>query len=263
MATKPTKQQVAQAKARAGGNDPMKFKVSKKQAKDLVLNAAMFVGPGKFVKGVELAAKAARVVGLKKEVEVAKAARQLRANAHQRQRTRQANALSDVNPNTVTVVKKTAPAPRIKPEPKVTHAAIPSGQLSIPSSHAPRPPKPKVPDTGAAPSKAKRTREIVLKPGQNNGRPLRKVTHVQAHKSAKSTVGKRPFNDGSSGMTVMSDRATGVSSVLPKLTIKPGPVTTRTAGRALTKEQLAKRAAGIAKTKRDKIFRGPRKGQSK
>jgi hypothetical protein len=75
MATKPTKQQVAQAKARAGGNDPMKFKLSKKQAKDLALNAAMFVGPGKFVKGVELAAKAARVVGLKKEVEVAKVVR--------------------------------------------------------------------------------------------------------------------------------------------------------------------------------------------
>jgi hypothetical protein len=282
MATKPTKQQMAQAKARAGGNDPMKFKVSKKQAKDLVLNAAMFVGPGKFVKGVELAAKAARVVGLKKEVEVAKAARQLRANAHQRQRTRQANALSDVNPNTATAAKKTAPTsgpkflgklpeqtgkpstrrplkgqtlgaghltPRIKPKPEVTHAAIPSGRLSVPSSHAPRPPGPKASDTGAAPSKTKRTREIVLKPGQNTGKPSRVVTHVQAHKVTKSEVGRSPYG-----------RLPDVSRLTPKPPkVEAAEVVVRSTGRKpLTKEQLAKKAQGIAKTRTKRVFKGLR-----
>lgn len=342
--TKPTKQQVAQAKARAGGNNPIKLTDAELQKagkllKTVGVNAAMIVGPGKFIKGAQMTAKAialakASVKGTEnvrkaaaaaraaKSAEVVAArettraklksnaiarktedranasaaksgrvrtepkpkdpARQIRQNQYQREDTRQANALSDVNPNTVTVVKKTAPAsgpkflgklpeqtgkpstrstlkgrtlgaghltPRIKPKPEVTHAAIPSGRLSIPSSHAPRPPKPKVPDTGATPSKAKRTQEVVLKPGQNTGKPSRVVTHVQAHKVTKSEVGRSPYG-----------RLPDVSRLTPKPPkVEAAEVVVRSTGRKpLTKEQLAKRAQGIAKTKTKRVFKGLR-----
>jgi hypothetical protein len=62
MATKPTKQQMAQAKARAGGNNPIK--VTDKGLKKLgnvALQAAVFVGPGKFLKGAKIASEGAKV----------------------------------------------------------------------------------------------------------------------------------------------------------------------------------------------------------
>jgi hypothetical protein len=48
-----TKDQIAQGKARAGGNNPIK--VTPKQLKSAALNAAMIVGPGKYLKGARLA----------------------------------------------------------------------------------------------------------------------------------------------------------------------------------------------------------------
>lgn len=68
---KPTKQQIAQAKARAGGNTTSKTTPARmaKGAKDIALFAAGIVGPGKAVKAV---GKAAKVI--KAESKVANAA---------------------------------------------------------------------------------------------------------------------------------------------------------------------------------------------
>lgn len=71
MASKPTKQQVAQAKARAGGNNPIK--VTNKGLKKLggaTANAAMIIGPGKFLKAGKIISKS--VGSLSKASRVAK-----------------------------------------------------------------------------------------------------------------------------------------------------------------------------------------------
>ena len=65
MATKPTKQQAAQAKARAGGNNPIK--VTNKGLKKLggaALIAASFTPAGRVAKGVATVAKAAKAEGI-------------------------------------------------------------------------------------------------------------------------------------------------------------------------------------------------------
>lgn len=61
-AKKPTKQQIAQAKARAGGNTTSKTTPARmaKGAKDIALFAATIAGPGKVAKVATTAAKAAR-----------------------------------------------------------------------------------------------------------------------------------------------------------------------------------------------------------
>ena len=71
---KPTKQQIAQAKARAGGNTTSKTTPARmaKGAKDIALFAAGIVGPGKAVKAVGKAAKVikaeSKAVGYKPSV---------------------------------------------------------------------------------------------------------------------------------------------------------------------------------------------------
>ena len=73
-AKKPTKQQIAQAKARAGGNTTSKTTPARmaKGAKDIALFAAGIVGPGKAVKAVGKAAKVikaeSKAVGYKPSV---------------------------------------------------------------------------------------------------------------------------------------------------------------------------------------------------
>ena len=59
-AKKPTKQQIAQAKARAGGNTTSKTTPARmaKGAKDIALFAATIAGPGKIIKGASTAGKA-------------------------------------------------------------------------------------------------------------------------------------------------------------------------------------------------------------
>jgi len=209
-------------------------------------------------------------------------ARQTRQDAYQRKRTRQANALSDVNPNTTTAAAKATSSgpkflgrlptqsnqsstrrplkgqivgaghliPKRKPKVEIHHAEIPSGQLRVPSTHIPRRPRRKAPDRGAAPSKTKRTQEIVLKPGQNTGKPLRSVSQVQAHKVTKSEVGKSPYG-----------RKPDVSGFASKSTkVEKAEVTVKSTGRKpLTQEQLAAKAKGIAKTKTKKVFKRLRK----
>ena len=208
-------------------------------------------------------------------------ARQIRQNEYQRQDTRQANALSDRNPNTITTSAKAPegtkflgrlpklsnqPSKRTplkgqivgtghlilkrKPKVEIHHAEIPSGQLRVPSTHAPRRPKRKAPDRGAAPSKTKRTQRIVLQPGQNIGKPSRSVSQVQAHKVTKSEVGKSPYG-----------RKPDVSGFASKSTkVEKAEVTVKSTGRKpLTQEQLAAKAKGIAKTKTKRVFKRLRK----
>ena len=208
-------------------------------------------------------------------------ARQIRQNEYQRQDTRQANALSDRNPNTITTAAKASEGPKFlgrlptqsnqpstrrplkgqivgaghlilkrKPKAEIHHAEIPSGQLRVPSTHAPRRPKRKAPDRGAAPSKTKRTQQIVLQPGQNIGKPSRSVSQVQAHKVTKSEVGKSPYG-----------RKPDVSGFASKSTkVEKAEVTVKSTGRKpLTQEQLAAKAKGIAKTKTKRVFKRLRK----
>jgi hypothetical protein len=62
MAAKPTKQQVAQAKARAGGNNPVKVtNAGLKKLGSAALIAASFTPVGRVAKGVTMAAKATKV----------------------------------------------------------------------------------------------------------------------------------------------------------------------------------------------------------
>lgn len=208
-------------------------------------------------------------------------ARQIRQNQYQREDTRKANALSDRNPNTTTAATKAPEGPKSlgrlptqsnqpstrrplkgqivgaghlitkrKPKAEIHHAEIPSGQLRVPSTHAPRRPKRKAPDRGAAPSKTKRTQQIVLQPGQNIGKPSRIVNQVQASKVTKSEVGKSPYG-----------RKPDVSGFASKSTkVEKAEVTVKSTGRKpLTEEQLAAKAKGIAKTKTKRVFKRLRK----
>jgi hypothetical protein len=62
MAAKPTKQQVAQAKARAGGNNPIKVtNAGLKKLGSAALIAGSFTPVGRVVKGATMAAKATKV----------------------------------------------------------------------------------------------------------------------------------------------------------------------------------------------------------
>ena len=75
MATKPTKQQVAQAKARAGGNNPVKVtNAGLKKLGSAAVIAASFTPAGRVVRGAATVAKAAS--GARKASTVAKSSRQ-------------------------------------------------------------------------------------------------------------------------------------------------------------------------------------------
>ncbi len=75
MATKPTKQQVAQAKARAGGNNPVKVtNAGLKKLGSAAVIAASFTPAGRVVKGAATVAKAAS--GARKASTAAKSFRQ-------------------------------------------------------------------------------------------------------------------------------------------------------------------------------------------
>ena len=65
MATKPTKQQVAQAKARAGGNNPVKVtNAGLKKLGSAALIAASFTPAGRVARGAATVAKAAKAEGI-------------------------------------------------------------------------------------------------------------------------------------------------------------------------------------------------------
>jgi hypothetical protein len=65
MATKPTKQQVAQAKARAGGNNPVKVtNAGLKKLGSAAVIAASFTPAGRVARGVATVAKAAKAEGV-------------------------------------------------------------------------------------------------------------------------------------------------------------------------------------------------------
>lgn len=90
-AKKPTKQQIAQAKARAGGNTTSKTTPARmaKGAKDIALFAATIVGPGKAAKAVKMA---------KDEIVMAKAGWNTAAKINYRaQAKREASALKAAN----------------------------------------------------------------------------------------------------------------------------------------------------------------------
>jgi hypothetical protein len=75
--TKPTKQQIAQAKARAGGNNPIKVtNAGLKKFGQAAVTAATFVPAGRAAKIAVTAAKAAKTAKAAKAVKTAKSSRQ-------------------------------------------------------------------------------------------------------------------------------------------------------------------------------------------
>lgn len=75
--TKPTKQQVAQAKARAGGNNPIKVTdAGLKKLGKAAVTAATFVPAGRAVKVAATAVKAAKTAKAAKAAKTAKSSRQ-------------------------------------------------------------------------------------------------------------------------------------------------------------------------------------------
>ena len=91
MAVKPTKQQIAQAKARAGGNNPVKVtNAGLKKLGQAAVIAASFTPVGRVAKGAATAAKA-----IKAEATMAKAGWNTAAKANYRaQVKREANAVA-------------------------------------------------------------------------------------------------------------------------------------------------------------------------
>lgn len=129
MAAKPTKQQVAQAKARAGGNNPVK--VTNAELKKLgsgALIAASFIPAGRVVKGVATAANAA------KAAKAAKAAGQY--TAKQKATLAKATASSK---KTAAKIEKRAMKNIDKPVPK---SSKPAGKITGVKSSGFKKPKP-------------------------------------------------------------------------------------------------------------------------
>ena len=111
MATKPTKQQVAQAKARAGGNNPIKVTNSGlKKLGSAALLAASFTPAGRVVKSVATVAKAAKAEGI-----MAKAGWNAAAKTNYRAQVKREAAAktSQIAKNSV----KVKPAAKTKPKP--------------------------------------------------------------------------------------------------------------------------------------------------
>ena len=96
MATKPTKQQVAQAKARAGGNNPVK--VTNAELKKLAsgaLIAASFIPVGRGVKAAGTAAKVAGKVA-KEVASSPKIVRKIQGKQMVKQTKKAVNAVADI-----------------------------------------------------------------------------------------------------------------------------------------------------------------------
>ncbi len=96
MASKPTKQQVAQAKARAGGNNPVKVtNAGLKKLGSAAVIAASFTPAGRAVKTAKTAAKTAGTIA-KEIASSPKVVRKIQAKQMVKQTKKNVNAIADI-----------------------------------------------------------------------------------------------------------------------------------------------------------------------